>query len=925
MHLMKVSHSLRLLAVLLCTLSRTPAQPAPHELWSRSYDGPPTDASDQASKVVRDPSGNFIVGGQSSTAARADATVLKYSGDGTLLWRQTYASTNQFDSSLGLLQVDQVGNVLAVINLDRQNTVSNVIVKFAAATGTLQWSQSFEPPTATALAVDPSGDLFVTGIAPDAHRFPQLYTAKYAGETGAMLWFSLQTDARPPAGSSGRTLALDPTGDVIVGGNYGSDFYVVKYARQTGRLLWDNRATASLFPANAEDLIVDRAGDVVASGSAFDQEYYTYTAKFRGTDGVRLWENRHRGSFNRVNQTVHIGADSNRDVFLASTEDGTFFTVKLSGSTGELLWEKQEPGNPTDLNQPAALIIETNNDVVVAGTVGADFIARYRGSDGGTVWARQNTFGAADNIRDLIVEPGGDLIIAGYITNTNKPLQGFDFQTARLSGDSSALMWQTNYNAQGPSLNVPKAAGIDSLGNVIVAVRTDNHFYTVKYATDDSRILWERPYAGPGNLQDMVSALALDSHDNVIVTGSTESLTNGYRATDIYTAKYAASGGALLWEHLYNGPDNLNDAGIMAAVDSKDNVVVSGNSRSLNNWDDIYTAKYNGTNGALLWERRYNGPYSHMDDISAMLLDAHDDVVVTGTSLTRGTNLLLQTDIYTAKYSGLDGSILWEQRYSSPTNGSTVISLGFDPQGDVIILGSSSCPLILKYSAGDGRLLWQQCLPPFNGRPLNPVGLVIDPNGNLYAGLNLGRTLSNHFVIDTAILGLDPDGQIRWEKTYLAAPLSTEIAPLGVDLNGDLILSGIREMKPGDFQDLFYTKLDGANGTTLWEATRPQPMPSAWAVRGNRLAVAGFTDGGFLTVAYQEDLTPRIRASYTVDSLTLSWPNAFVGWILEARNAPPGLDSPSTWSPLPQSAKTNLLQIPVQAKSPEFFYRLRKP
>jgi outer membrane protein assembly factor BamB len=61
--------------------------------------------------------------------------------------------------------------------------------------------------------------------------------------------------------------------------------------------------------------------------------------------------------------------------------------------------------------------------------------------------------------------------------------------------------------------------------------------------------------------------------------------------------------GALVWEKRYNGPANNGDIAYAAVVDSNGNVVVAGTSQG-----DCYTAKYAAEDGALLWEKR--GPNS---------------------------------------------------------------------------------------------------------------------------------------------------------------------------------------------------------------------------------------------------------------------------------------------------------------------------
>ncbi|HXJ55134.1 MAG TPA: leucine-rich repeat domain-containing protein, partial [Verrucomicrobiae bacterium] len=90
--------------------------------------------------------------------------------------------------------------------------------------------------------------------------------------------------------------------------------------------------------------------------------------------------------------------------------------------------------------------------------------------------------------------------------------------------------------------------------------------------------------------------------------------------------------------------------------------------------------------GALLWERRYNGPANSNDWASAVAVDGSGNVVVTGTSY-NGTN----ADYYTAKYAAADGALLWEKRYNGPGNGDDAASsLALGPNGMVAVTGSSS-------------------------------------------------------------------------------------------------------------------------------------------------------------------------------------------------------------------------------------------
>ena len=71
-------------------------------------------------------------------------------------------------------------------------------------------------------------------------------------------------------------------------------------------------------------------------------------------------------------------------------------------------------------------------------------------------------------------------------------------------------------------------------------------------------------------------AMAVDSSNNVIVTGYSAGSEGDY---DYATIKYS-SAGVPLWTNRYNGPANSEDEPIAVAVDGSNNVIVTGYSLS---------------------------------------------------------------------------------------------------------------------------------------------------------------------------------------------------------------------------------------------------------------------------------------------------------------------------------------------------------
>jgi outer membrane protein assembly factor BamB len=324
------------------------------------------------------------------------------------------------------------------------------------------------------------------------------------------------------------------------------------------------------------------------------------------------------------------------------------------------------------------------------------------------------------------------VVVAGSANETDGPGATSAYYTAKYAATNGALLWEKFYDGPAGSYNYLMAAAVDSSGNVAVTggsiSEANGDYYTAKYAAANGALLWEKRYDGPGNSDDQANALAVDASGNVVVTGYSVN-TNGN--TDYYTAKYAAADGALLWEKRYGGVVDGYDQANAMVLDASGNVVVTGASQNDSDNSDYYTAKYAAANGALLWEHRYNGPAEAYDFADAIAVDASGNVVVTGQS-GNGTD----TDFYTAKYAAANGALLWEKRYDGPGNGDdNATAVAVDGSGNVVVTGYSvgsggtNDYYTAKYAAANGALLWEKRYHgPANGDDY-ASSLALGPNG----------------------------------------------------------------------------------------------------------------------------------------------------------------------------------------------------
>src|SRR5437867_2505781 len=92
------------------------------------------------------------------------------------------------------------------------------------------------------------------------------------------------------------------------------------------------------------------------------------------------------------------------------------------------------------------------------------------------------------------------------------------------------------------------------------------------------------------------------------------------------------------WVHRYsNVVSNSDDRAVKVVSDAAGDIIVAGNTDDGITGSDMLTIKYSGADGSVIWQKRYNGPANSSDVATAMAVDGSGNVVVTGYSY-NGTN-----------------------------------------------------------------------------------------------------------------------------------------------------------------------------------------------------------------------------------------------------------------------------------------------
>src|SRR5439155_24833982 len=137
-------------------------------LWTNRYDGPGNGA-DNAVALATDSGGNVFVTG-TSLGGFYDYATVAYSSTGMPLWTNRYHGPGTGENHASAIAVDRNGNV--IVTGDSPDGYDSTTLHYATVAYSNQgiglWTNRYNGPgisrdCATAIAVDRSGNVFVTG------------------------------------------------------------------------------------------------------------------------------------------------------------------------------------------------------------------------------------------------------------------------------------------------------------------------------------------------------------------------------------------------------------------------------------------------------------------------------------------------------------------------------------------------------------------------------------------------------------------------------------------------------------------------------------------------------------------------------------------------------------------------------------------
>ncbi|MGV3631185.1 MAG: T9SS type A sorting domain-containing protein [Bacteroidota bacterium] len=380
-------------------------------------------------------------------------------------------------------------------------------------------------------------------------------------------------------------------------------------------------------------------------------------------------------------------------------------------------------------------------------TTDADIYLNKMNGNGTVTW--QNTISNLLNISttqnygtDIKRDQQGNTYISGaYFNGSN-----YDLIVVKYNSSGTEL-WRQVYNGTG---NLDDAAAnfvLDASGNVYVTgasfgVNTMTDIVTLKINGSNGAIAWTARYDFNGKYEGG-SQVRLDNQGNVFVGGS--SAQNNFNA-DFVALKYNPSTGNLLQSRRQNTPLNGYDIAIGMEIDQNNNVYLYGTA-NYNVNKDIKLVSYDA-NLNINWIKYYDQAGLE-DEAGGLTIDYSGNPIITGHT----KNAQGELKMLTAKYNKTNGDLIWMEQHetTSELTASKGKKVKIDGDGNIITAGEVtlngvSHVKLLSYDI-DGNLRWEHVKKNTTLSDQQALDLIVNGNDIFLTGVEWVNNDPNLFTV----------------------------------------------------------------------------------------------------------------------------------------------------------------------------------
>lgn len=577
--------------------------------WAKSYGT--YDSTDEAYALVVDSLSNVYVTGVSE----GEVTTIKYNSGGVIQWVAKWSELNYWSHEPRDIDIDSSGNIYITGRTYSPGTLYDYITLKYNNDGVEQWVAKYNGPnngydTAYALALDSSSNVYVTGAGSTYLSDPyySCYTTLKYSNDGVCEWTARYSGPGSKSDTA-KAIAVDNSGNVYVtGGSFNgysiTDFATIKYNSE-GMRQWVKRYNGpgdSTDYANA--IAIDSGGNIYVTGvinilrsPPYDYDYATI--KYN-SNGDEQWIATYNGLglYRSYDGAIAMVLDNFNNIYVTGISQGAddsldYATIKYN-SSGEQQWVARYSSPGTYSDYATDIAVDNSCNVYVTGYSNIEYdqfaTVKYN-SEGIEQWVMKYSGTVVGNNRSqaIVVDSEGNVYITGYCPgSTGMP----DYATIKYNTDG-IMRWIVNYNGPFSHIDISRDIAVDESGNIYVTGESVDFTYSYNYVTikynSNGEAQWIASY---NNLYDdedkQTPLLTLDKLGNIYVVGSCFKSPNSF---DYVAIKYNVNG-AQQWVMTYNGPGNSIDEAKAIAIDDLGNIYVTGESEGSVTDYDYATIKY---------------------------------------------------------------------------------------------------------------------------------------------------------------------------------------------------------------------------------------------------------------------------------------------------------------------------------------------
>jgi len=389
------------------------------------------------------------------------------------------------------------------------------------------------------MAMDAAGNVYVTGLGQGVSGNFDYVTIKYDA-VGTEIWRTEYNGAGNSLDEA-HAVAVDPSGNVYVtgwsygGAGTGYDYATVKY-NSTGVQQWASRYTNVAGGTDeAWDIDVDNAGNVFVTGSSDGAGTNSAaTTVSYNSAGVQQYANRFEGAGSSIDAGFAIYVDSLTGTayvtgytFQSAAADFDYITLKYN-LAGVQQWATQYNSPDGNYDEARAIALDALGNVYVTGysqtlvLTNYDYATVKYNSAGVQQWqVRYNGTGNDyDRANAIALDAAGNVYVTGKSVGVGSTAE--DAFTIKYD-NSGVSQWTARYNGAANGYDEAKALAVDTSGNVYItgysySSGSNNDYLTIKYDAAGTQE-WITRYNGTANNTDQAAAIAVDAIGNVFITG----------------------------------------------------------------------------------------------------------------------------------------------------------------------------------------------------------------------------------------------------------------------------------------------------------------------------------------------------------------------------------------------------------------------